>query len=351
MQIWGSSRSLPGKTAGIARHAEDEGWSGLTFTDSQNLSGDPYVAMAVAAGVTTSLRLATGVTNPWTRHPAVTASAILCVDVESGGRAELGIGRGDSALAYLGLAPASLPRMRRYLRALRAYLRGDAIPLPEVMDSGAQPIDARLPLGEAPADSRIEWLRQHHRDRRPVPVFVTSSGPKVIAMAAVLADRVTLAVGADPGRVRWAVGIAREACPQVRIAAFVNVLVDDDQDRALALASGSIASFARFSAMHGAVGGPADSAARAVLEGVPRAYEITRHFETAAQSDVITAQFASRYAILGPGSYCQERLQELAELGIDRFHVVGAARDVSRADAVASRRRFVDEVLADLSPA
>ena len=82
-----------------------EGWTGLCFADTQILSGDPYVGLAVAAAVTEELRIGIGVTNPWTRHPVVTASAIESANLESGGRVELGIGRGDSSLAYLGLAP------------------------------------------------------------------------------------------------------------------------------------------------------------------------------------------------------------------------------------------------------
>ena len=39
----------------------------------------------------------------------------------------LGIGRGDSALAHLGRAPARLAWFERYLANLQAYLRGDAI--------------------------------------------------------------------------------------------------------------------------------------------------------------------------------------------------------------------------------
>jgi 5,10-methylenetetrahydromethanopterin reductase len=167
-------------------------------------------------------------------------------------------------------------------------------------------------------------------------------------LAAVVANRVTLAVGADPARVGWAVSTIREASPDVPIGAYVNVLVDDDVERALALSSGSIASFARFSAMHGKVQGPVGEADRLVLEDIPRAYQLNHHFENAAQSLTLTPDFSRQYAILGPAGHCLERLTGLAELGIDRFHIVGAARNVSSEESVASRRRFVEGVLANL---
>src|SRR5207244_12216831 len=105
------------------------GWDGLAVVDSQNLAGDVYIALALAARSTSRLRLATGVTNPYTRHPAVTASAIATVHAESGGRAVLGIGRGDSSLAYIGLAPAPLAAFERHLVRLQGYLRGDGVEL------------------------------------------------------------------------------------------------------------------------------------------------------------------------------------------------------------------------------
>src|SRR4051812_34233544 len=94
---------------------EQQGWDGVAFTESQNRSGDPYVALTAAALTTSRIKLAIGVTNPVTRHPVVTAAGIASVQLEAAGRAELGIGRGDSALAYLGLKPAGVPALRDYL--------------------------------------------------------------------------------------------------------------------------------------------------------------------------------------------------------------------------------------------
>ncbi|HEY3684220.1 MAG TPA: LLM class flavin-dependent oxidoreductase [Streptosporangiaceae bacterium] len=345
LELWTSARSLPGASGPTARRTEDEGWTGLTFTDSQNLSGDPYVALTVAAGATSRLRLGTGVTNPWTRHPAVTASGITSVDIESGGRAELGVGRGDSALAYLGLAPAPVAALRDYLDLVRTYLRGEPVPIERVSQAAGHRIGAGLPLGSAPPESRLRWVAERFADRPPVPVFVVASGPKVIRTGAELADRVTLAVGAEPTRLRWAVDEARAARADVRLGAYVNVVVDEDADRAREAAAGSIASFARFSGMHGTVGGRVSDGQRAVMEAIPRQYDMNRHFSTGAQASLVTGEFAGGYAILGPASYCVERLTELAEMGIGRIHVVGASRDIDPDVARAYHRRFVTEVL------
>ena len=89
-EFWQIRFPIPGMTQALAREAEENGWDGLVFADTQNLSGDPYTGLSLAAKATERLKLGTGVTNPVTRHPAVTASAIMTVQVESDGRAELG---------------------------------------------------------------------------------------------------------------------------------------------------------------------------------------------------------------------------------------------------------------------
>ena len=57
----------------IATQLEEQGFDGVSFVDSQNLSGDVYVAMTTAVLATEELHVSSGVTNPVTRHPAVTA--------------------------------------------------------------------------------------------------------------------------------------------------------------------------------------------------------------------------------------------------------------------------------------
>jgi 5,10-methylenetetrahydromethanopterin reductase len=127
-EIWATGAGIPGLAARRAAAAERAGYDGLALVDSQNLAGDCYVGLALAAKATARLLLATGVTNPVTRHPAATAAAIAAVHAESEGRAVLGIGRGDSALAHLGYAPASPATFERTLERIQGYLRGEEVP-------------------------------------------------------------------------------------------------------------------------------------------------------------------------------------------------------------------------------
>jgi 5,10-methylenetetrahydromethanopterin reductase len=119
VQLWTTGVASARGAARTAQEIEAAGWDGMLVVDSQNLSGDPYVSLALAATVTTRIGLGTGVTNSVTRHAAATATAIASVNRISNGRAVLGIGRGDSALAHLGRAPARLAQFERYLRHLQ----------------------------------------------------------------------------------------------------------------------------------------------------------------------------------------------------------------------------------------
>src|SRR5262249_58412947 len=120
----------------------------LGCTDAQRRGGGTLRGLGMAAHAPRRLMLGTGATNPATRHPAVVASAIATIQVESGGRGWLGIARGDSALAYIGRKPMPLGQFETALGQIRTYLKGEAVNLDGF-------------------ESRLEWLgaRRHWAGR------------------------------------------------------------------------------------------------------------------------------------------------------------------------------------------
>ena len=347
IEVWTTGAGVPGLAARHAAAAEAAGYDGLALVDSQNLAGDCYVGLALAARATTRLHLATGVTNPVTRHPAATAAAIAAIHAESGGRAVLGIGRGDSSLAHLGYAPAPVPVFEHALERIQGYLRGEEVPFEP--DANL----ATLGLADAPKASRLAWLRP---DLPKVPVDVAATGPKMIEIGATRAERVSFAVGADPARIRWAIDTAHNARRRagldpagVSLGAWVSVVVHDDRATAKALGEGGVALFARFSAMHGEPVGPASEADRALLRRVHDAYDMNRHARTGSrQAAILDGDFADRFAVLGPPAHCISRLRDLLALGLERLLIVGASVGADRAQARACEARFVKEVLPEL---
>jgi 5,10-methylenetetrahydromethanopterin reductase len=337
MEFWRVGQLRTRTIASEAAELERAGWDGILMGDSQCLAGDCYVALAIAAQATSSIKLGVGVTNPVTRLPSVTAAAAAGLHELSEGRMVLGIGRGDSALANAGLAPSGLATFERYLRNVQAYLRGDGVPLAQLDSYGHRPV-TDLGAAGVPEESRLRWLDP---SRPKVPVDVAASGPAVIAIAARHADQVTFSVGADHRRLTWAIETARTARraagldpDTLRMGAFVNVVAHPDEEVALGLAAVSVTTFARFSIMHGKTPGPVDDRARAALERVARSYDLREHASgDAKHGSAVDADYVASFGIVGTPAQCTERLVRLGELGLDRVAILGGLAGSSADDA------------------
>jgi 5,10-methylenetetrahydromethanopterin reductase len=327
--FWTLVNGFPGKSGERAARAEEHGWDGIWVPDSQNLTGDPYVNLTMAAKATDRLLVKTGVTNPLTRHPAVTASSIAAVQVESGERATLGIGRGDSALAYLGLAPVPPGFFFSYVAKVQAYLRGENVPFDVEADvaRGIRPVES-LGLGGAPAHSQLRWWRHAHVAKPPVEIAV--SGPKMIKGAALVADKLNFAVGSDPARVKWAIDLAEEAraesdldLPPIVYSVLVGVAVDDDPAAARRkVAESMLSGLVRFSVMHGKPVGPVSAEVAAALAQLHDNYDMNKHGRPGRQAGEVNEPLIETFAIAGTPDYCIDRIGQLTDLGITHFDLV-----------------------------
>lgn len=332
LEIWRAGGSNTGAEPAVAQAVEAEGWDGQMFMDSQCLGADPWAQMGAWAVSTRRIRLSTGVTNPCTRNLAVTAAAAATIQTISGGRAVLGIGRGDSALAYLGHAPAGLKSFARALSSLQALLRGEEIAFEASGEiAGEAPSHEGLALGARPAGARLKWLP---KDLPKVPLDVAATGPRVIAMAATVAERVTFSVGAEVERLQWALEIVRAARAgaglreqDISCGAQLVVVCHPDEETAMAVAMSMVPPLARFQVIQGKAAGPQDAAAAESLEAVRQGYDMRRHGEIDAARRIVggalTPQFVRRFAIVGSPEHCTARLLELHRAGIERFVVVG----------------------------
>jgi probable F420-dependent oxidoreductase len=174
------------RTLALTRQAEAAGFEYGWLFDSHVLWREPYVLLTLMAQATTTLRLGTCVTNPATREPSVTASALAVLDEISGGRMDLGIGRGDSARRVLGKSPTTMATLEEAVVAIKALVEGRAIEY--------EGTELRLPWTGS-------WT---------LPVWVAGYGPMALAMTGRVADGIILQL-ADPDLIRWFVAQVREA--------------------------------------------------------------------------------------------------------------------------------------------
>ena len=112
----------------MARLAEDAGFGNIWITDHYN-NRDVWTTLAVLYLLTNKISLGTGVTNPYTRNAAITASSIASINELSGGRAILGIGPGDKAtFDKMGIDwDKPLSRVRETVLAIRAFLSKEQV--------------------------------------------------------------------------------------------------------------------------------------------------------------------------------------------------------------------------------
>ena len=307
----------PGGTAGMAQLAEGLGFQSLVFADTQCLTPEVWSQLMLAATATERIELGTGVTNPVSRDPAVTASAALGLQVASGGRVVVGIGRGDSSMAKIGRRPAPPAEFELYIERLRAYLDGEEI------EREGHP-------------SRIEWLDDVEVPH--VPIEVAATGPKVIALAARRADRICFAVGADPERISDCMAQAREAAKAagrdpgtLRFGAYVNCVIHPDRDVAREAIRGGLSVFAHFSGFKGMDIESLPERARAAAQHLRSNYDMANHARGGgAHAQALDAEFIHRFGIAGPVEEATPRFEALRDVGLDYLRVVPGSRDMPR---------------------
>ncbi|MER6830733.1 LLM class flavin-dependent oxidoreductase [Streptosporangium sp. NPDC000563] len=330
MEIWQVNFPIPGRTGRMAKRAEDAGWDGLAFGDTQCLTGDVFVGMALAAEATERLLVAPGISNPVTRHPSVMAAAVQSVHEASGGRAVLGIGRGDSSLTYINRKPAKLADFGKYVRQVRGYLRDEIVDLDGF-------------------ESRSEWIGRSTLP--PVRVDVAASGPKAIAMAAREADGIMFALGADPERIAAAIAWARQSRAEagkdpadLTFGAYINVMTGYDVEAARSMLAGAVLTIARFSAT--ARFATEDPALQEQYRRAAEAYDRIHHASSVSgHGTVLEPEFIDRFAVAGPPQACVDRLQALKAAGLDRVVVLMGARDGDREVVNAGLKLFTEKVL------
>ena len=292
------------RTIALTKQAEDAGFDYGWIFDSHVIWRDPYPLLTLMAQATSRLRLGTCVTNPGTREPSVTASTLAVLDELSGGRMDLGIGRGDSARRVLGKPPTTMATLEEAIVVIKALVEG--------RKTAFEGTDLELP-----------WT-----GRWTLPVWVAGYGPMALAMAGRVADGLILQL-ADPDLIRWFVGQVREAASaagrdpaSLRIQAAAAAYIgrrDDGRERTRwfpALVSNHVVDLVNKY--------PRD-ALPASLTGYIRdreGYDYLHHAEVgSSNAQFVTDEIVDRFCLVGDVDRHIERLRALAEAGVDQFNL------------------------------
>ncbi|MEM9011124.1 MAG: TIGR03842 family LLM class F420-dependent oxidoreductase [Pseudomonadota bacterium] len=178
----------PDRARYLVRQAELAGFRYCWFYDSHILWRESFMAMAMCMEHTKTMRFGPCVTNPNTRDWSLAASMFASLAKQSGGRFDIGVGRGDSAVRVMGMKPAPLARLEEFTHKVKAMVRGD-----------------EAQYGECPAPVQFPWAEGYE-----LPVWVAAYGPKALSSAGRVGDGLILQI-AEPTICKWLADQAKAA--------------------------------------------------------------------------------------------------------------------------------------------
>ena len=289
----------------LTRQAEASGFEYGWIFDSHVLWLEPYPLLTLMATNTKTMRLGTCVTNPATRDITVTSSLFATLNLISGGRMDLGIGRGDSSRRVLGKKPVTSAQLEQAVKDFRALTGGDK------SDYEGRTAQFTWASGGVP------------------PVWVAGYGPKVLDLAGRIADGVILQF-ADPDLIEWCLSFVKKGAEaagrdfrKIAIMAAAPVWVSKD----LKVGRDHVRWFPALVSNH-----VVDLVSRYKPEELPSAltsyirtkeqYDYLHHCEVdSSNAAFVSDEVTDRFCLLGPAEAHIEKLRALARAGVTQFNI------------------------------
>ena len=288
----------------LTRQAESAGFEYGWIFDSHILWFEPYPLLTLMAANTKKMHLGTCVTNPAVRDITVTSSLFATLNVISGGRMELGIGRGDSSRRVLGKKPVTSATLGEAVKTFRDLTAGR-----EIQYDG-QP-------------TRISWAPGSPR------VWIAGYGPKVLDLAGRMADGVILQF-ADPHLISWCLGFVQKGAQaagrdfrKIAVMSAAPVWMSDD----LKLCRERVRWFPALVSNH-----VVDMISHHKSEELPPEltsyvrnkgkYDYLHHCEVGSDNaDFVSDEVIDRFCLVGPAESHRQKLRALAEVGVTQFNI------------------------------
>jgi len=288
--------------------AEDLGFShGWTF-DSHVLWQEPYVIYSQILAETENMVVGPMVTNPGTRDWTVLASLFATLNEMYGERTICGMGRGDSALRYIGKKPMTLSTMVESMRVIKGLVAGEEV------EYNGQTLE-------------IPWIDEGW----DLPMWVAGYGPKALQTIGTHADGFILQL-ADPQVLEWTMGAVNEAARQagrdpdsIAICVVAPAYVGDDIDHQreqLRWFGGMVGN--HVADMVKRYGDDRSKVPRVLSDYIKtrEGYDYDHHGKADNPStDFVPDEIVDRFCVLGDASAHIEKLTTLKDMGVDQFGI------------------------------
>lgn len=299
----------PRRTVALCKQAEQAGFTYAWFFDSHVLWRECYVTMAMCMEHTQNLRFGPCVTNPGVRDWSVAASLFATLALQSGGRFDLGLGRGDSSRRVLGRKPLTVETMVEFADAVKRMVRGETVR-----------------YDDNTAEVQLPWTNGYE-----LPVWIAAYGPKALEAAGRAGDGLIIQL-ADPWLCEWFSGQARAGGAAVgrdmsgyRVMSAAPVWVGDmkkarEQTRWFpAMVGNHVADIVERYGKGGGTGIP--QRLTDYIEG-RKGYDYRHHADKDADHlGFITEDIIDSFGILGPVEAHIEKLKALEAAGVTQFNI------------------------------
>ncbi len=292
----------------LTKRAEANGFTyGWTF-DSHVLWQEPFVIYSQMLAATERMIVGPMVTNPGTRDWTVLASLFATLNDMYGGRTICGMGRGDSALRYIGKKPTTLATMSESMKVIKGLVAGEEVDY----------------QGKA---LRIPWIDQGWE----LPMWGAGYGPKALTLVGEETDGFILQL-ADPYLVEWTAKFVKAAAAaagrdpaDVKVCVAAPAYVGDDiahQREQVRWFGGMVGNHvADLVARYGDDPDLVPAALSAYIKA-REGYDYDHHGKAGNPStDFVPDEVVDRFCVLGTVDDHIARMEELRDLGVDQFSI------------------------------
>jgi len=180
--------------------AEDAGYESLWVTE-RYFHEEIFSLLGYLGAATERIKLGVGVTNPYTRNPALLAMATATLDRITDGRFLLGLGRSERSVIQ--------DKMGMSYGNSQAAMKG-AVSLVKRLLAGERVTDAEGPFKLRNARLATTPIQQN------LPIYLAAIGKKGLRLAGTIADGVLLNAYVPPSYVKYAVEEIRSAAQEAR---------------------------------------------------------------------------------------------------------------------------------------
>src|SRR5919198_624029 len=278
----------PSRVVELTRAAEEAGFDHAWLWDSHVLWQDCYPVFTLMAA----------------------ASALATLNEVSGGRMDIGIGRGDSARRVIGRKPVTVEQLEWASLLIKDLAEG-------------------RPVTYDGTQIQLKWAKGR------LPLWIAAYGPKALRLAGRIGDGVILQL-ADPALIPWLLGFVRQGAEEagrnfedIRVMSAAPAYVSGDLAHAReqvrwfpALVSNHVVDLVRRY--------PPDELPAELTDYIRARdhYDYADHGRAGAEhAAFVPDEVVDRFCVIGTAEACERRLRQLEAAGVHQFNIYSMVDD------------------------